>query len=325
MSIISKQKEKAASINLDDLDLPSASLGEQKPPRTAPGQLMNLQGKYQQALHDIAQLKEQLETSPARMLEVAQLHEVPGRRRTLTDEEYRELKENLRNNDLVQAITVRPRQEGGYEVISGNNRVAIYKELGLTKILAVVQEMTDETADLAGFYANLLQPSLPDFEKFIGFKRRQLLTNKNQKALAEEAGISEATLSAIFSFDKLPEAAKDLLTQKPHVLGAKAASKLVAAVEAGHSQRVVEAVRQLVEDTDYTQNQAVAYAVAKPSAAPAKELIKPVVINSGKKKFCQLEARNGKVAISFADPEQAQTWLKKFEAFVRAEVKAYGE
>lgn len=322
MSIHNKQAQKAAGISLDDFDSKTAPAADNRTPRTAPGQLMNLQGKYQQALAENESLKQQLQESGTRELPIDELHEVEGRRRKLSDEEYRDLKENLRNNPLVQAITVRARKAGGYEIISGNNRVAIYRELGRPSILAVVQTMDDENADLAGFYANLLQPTLPDFEKFIGFKRRQMLTNKSQKELADEAGISVATVSAIFSFDKLPEAAKDLLTQKPHVLGSKAASKLAAAVEDGKEQRVLEALQRLVTDEAYTQNQAVAYASAKSGAAAASTTVKPVVINSGKKKFCQLEARSGKVAISFADPGQAEGWLKKFEAFIRSEMQS---
>lgn len=290
--------------------------------RTAPGQQIAFAVQRDQAFERAEKAEKELEIlKGGSFIAVDQLHEVPGRRRKLSFEEYHDLKENLRINELVQAVTVRPRKEGGYEVISGNNRAAIYRELGKEKILAVVQTMDDEHADLAGFYANLLQPTLPDFEKYIGFKRRQELTKKNQKALAEEAGILEQSVSLIFSFDKLPQEAKELLSQKPQVLGASAATKLVAALEAGHSKRVIEAIQKLVADENFTQNQAIAYATEKEKSEEPKEQ-KALVINQGKKKFCQLEARRGKVAISFTDPSEADRWIKKFEAFMRSELKS---
>jgi ParB family chromosome partitioning protein len=220
----------------------------------------------------------------------------------------------------VQAITVRPRAEGGYEIISGNNRVAIYRELGRTEILAAIQSMDDEHADLSGFYANLLQPSLPDFEKYLGFKRRQEQTGKNQRELAQEAGIPEQTLSDLFAFDKLPAEARAILAEKPHLLGSSAALKLALAAAAGRAPSVIEAIRKLAADSRYTQAQAVAHANKLEADTPART--GAIVIKEGKKAFCKLNARQTKVVLDFRDEQSADAWLTRIEAFIRDELKA---
>jgi ParB family chromosome partitioning protein len=318
MSIYDKLGAKTAGIKARTVDKPV-----EKTPRTAPGMFLNATQRIDTAEARVEELEAMLKEADAlsmtRTIALSELHEVAGRRRRLTDAEYAELKENLRNNELVQAITVRPRTQGGYEVISGNNRVAIYRELGRTDILAVIQSMDDEQADLGGFYANLLQPSLPDFEKYLGFKRRQEHTNKNQKELAQEAGIPEQTLSDLFGFDKLPAEARAILEQKPHLLGSSAALKLALAAAAGRSGAVIEAMQRLAADPKFTQAQAVAY--ANRLEAPTSTKAGPIVIKDGKKAFCKLNARQTKVVLDFRDEALADHWLKKLEDFMRAELK----
>lgn len=103
MSLTSRQAEKARSITLDDdhgsIPVPA------RVPRTAPGQLMDLQGKYATAKDRIKELESLLAQGRSLELPLEELHAVPGRRRKLTDEQFSELVENLRNNPLVQAMS----------------------------------------------------------------------------------------------------------------------------------------------------------------------------------------------------------------------------
>ena len=93
MSTAAKQKAKAAGIRLDDdsMDTPS----EPVVPRTAPGQLIGLQGRVHSQQAEIDKLKRALEQRAPGKLPLDKLHEIPGRRRRLTASEYAELKANL--------------------------------------------------------------------------------------------------------------------------------------------------------------------------------------------------------------------------------------
>src|ERR1039457_3990503 len=124
-SIKERHANKAASINLDD-DAPVSATPARSETRTAPGQLMNLQGKYAQALDENKTLLTRLkEAGPSELL-ISELHEVAGRRRKLTAIQFEELTNNLKNNPLVTPISVRKASTGGYEIVAGHNRVQVF-------------------------------------------------------------------------------------------------------------------------------------------------------------------------------------------------------
>ncbi|MCL2547913.1 MAG: ParB/RepB/Spo0J family partition protein [Symbiobacteriaceae bacterium] len=68
-----------------------------------------------------------------------------------------ELADSIRDNGLHSPIIVR-RKEERYQIIAGHNRVAAYKLLGKTEILArVVKNLDDDTAAIMVTESNLLQ------------------------------------------------------------------------------------------------------------------------------------------------------------------------
>lgn len=322
MSLTSRQAEKARSITLDDDQ--GSGPAPVRVPRTAPGQLMDLQGKYASAKDRIKELETLLAQGRSLEIPLEELHAVPGRRRKLSQEQFSELVENLRNNPLVQAITVRPRVEGGFEIISGHNRVEAYRILGRSTITAVGLETNDDLVELSAFYANLLQPSLPDYEKYLGFKRRQLQTGKSQADLASEAGVPATTVSDLFSFDRLPPEALAHLEAKPHILGSKAATKLAQAAESGNGELVIEAVQMLAKDSRYTQAQAVAHA-SRSKVQSSVLRVPPRIVKNGKQTFCKIQSRGSRVLIDFASSvgeDETADWAKEFEQFVRGKMKS---
>jgi ParB family chromosome partitioning protein len=319
MSIYDKLGAKTAGIKARTVEKPA-----EKTLRTAPGIFLNTTQRLDAAEAHVEELQAKLKVAESaaykREVPVDLLDEVPGRRRKLTPAQYRELEDNLRHNEQAEPIKARPKTDGRYEIVIGNNRVDVFKNrLGRKTIWAVVEEMTDEQADLQGFYSNLFHPSLPDYEKYLGFRRRQEQTGKNQKELAGEAGIPEQTLSDLFSFEKLPEAAKTILNDKPYVLGSSAAQKLAQATASGRGDAVVEAIRKLATDERFTQAKAVSFASKAASQANGK--VAPTIIKQGKKTFCKMETRRNKLVIEFGDEVTTEEWTKKLEAFMRNELK----
>jgi len=234
-------------------------------------------------------------------LPLTDLHEVPGRKRHLTIEQLSELKANLANNPLTTPIAVRRREEGGYEIIAGHNRVNAYRELGRTKILSVVFEMTEDEAERSAFYSNLLSPSLPDFEKFMGLRARMEHGKLTQEQVAKEAGVTQQSVSLLLSFSGLPKDAIRILdgAADKGLLGASAAAKLALIAKNGKQGRVVEAVQQLV-DGKLSQKAAVGYATSEEKAKP--KVTSPQIIRSGKKSFCSIRRAEKDIRISFNEP-----------------------
>jgi len=252
-------------------------------------------------------------------LPIKDLHEVPGRKRHLTQEQYSELRGNLANNPLTSPIAVRRRETGGYEIIAGHNRVQVYRELGREKILSVVLEMSEDEAERSAFYSNLLSPALPDFEKFVGLRARIDRGGMTQEQVAKEAGILQQSVSRLMSFAGLPEEAIAILEKASDkgLLGATAAVKLAQIAKDGKQGRVVEAVQQLV-DGKLSQTTAVSFASRENKVSP--QVPTPLVIRSGKKSFCTIRKTERDVRFSFQESVKEEL-LAELQAVIEKHAK----
>ncbi|CAG9272526.1 Chromosome partitioning protein, ParB family [Paraburkholderia unamae] len=297
-------------------------------PKTAPGQLMaslpilaDKDKELQQALDRIKEL-ESAGTSGAQEVEIATLVEIPGRRRILSEQEFVELRDNLASNPLTHPIVYRPLGDGRNEIVSGNNRVAIYRDqLHRAKIWGVPFTGEPTQIELAALFSNLLAPSLPDFEKYRQFLRIQEHQGLSQAEIIRLSGLAQSHVARILSFDNLPAEAKDLLATNPHRLGGTAAAKFAALTQQGRGAEVTNAIKALIESTEITQERALELAApAKPkTAAPAAE-----AIMVGKRKLCDVSVRSGVIGVRFAGKdggEKAAQWSEKISAFIRSELE----
>ena len=80
--------------------------------------------------------------------------------------------ESIGKSGLLSPIIVRPRDEGGYEIISGHRRLRAYQRLGIKEIPATVCNMTDEEATVAMVDANLHRDHILPSEKAFAYKMK---------------------------------------------------------------------------------------------------------------------------------------------------------
>ena len=73
-----------------------------------------------------------------------------------TDEKLREPTDSVREHGVLMPVLVRP-LDGGYEIISGHNRVEAAKLAGLDKVPVTVRELDDDTATILMVDSNLRQ------------------------------------------------------------------------------------------------------------------------------------------------------------------------
>lgn len=325
MSKIKELAGKTASIQARAIDK-----SQERPPKTAPVMLYDASARMHAAEQRAEELEARLreaERQTANLeLPLDELHEVPGRKRVLNDEQFTELRENLRNNDLVTPITVRTRAEGGYEIVSGHNRVAAYREIGRTMIPAVIRETDAIQADINAFYTNLLQPNLPDYEKYLGFRLiRTLRPSLSQGQIASTAGVSQSMLSRLLSFEDLPPEAHQILLEYPETLGASAASKLASLAREGKAERVIGAIERGSQGL-FDQFQMIAYAL-KDDKKPvrSKPQVDTLTFRAGKTPVCSYRKTESVIRLDFKDADHAaamhERLINVLDAFC-AEVKA---
>ncbi|OXC74342.1 Chromosome (plasmid) partitioning protein ParB [Caballeronia sordidicola] len=278
-------------------------------PVTMPGQLGAFRLEAQRYAAQIQTLTEQLEDAKkgggAIELSLGELHEVPGRRKMLSEVKYAELRENLRQNELVHPITVRGRALGGYEIVSGHHRIDAFRELGRPTIRAVINDGTDDQADLGAFYANLFQSDLTDYEKYLGFRDiQQRYPSATQAKLAEQAGVSPALLSMLMAFEALPGDVKQLLQVQPNMLGAHAAHAMATLTKEGRGGQVSLAVARLAKG-ELDQASAVK-AASSPLHKKAPEKATAVRIRAGRSTYCDLRQTKNILRLEFQNADEAR-------------------
>jgi ParB family chromosome partitioning protein len=267
----------------------------------------------------LSEIEEQLKDSPNEV-PVDLIKIIDERRRKLSPEQFNELKDNLEKNPLVHPIAVK-RLIGdlkyGYELISGHNRLDVYRILGRATIPVSVIDIEDnDTAERSAFFANLLQPALPDFERFIGFKKWQERTGDTQAEMSIRSGIPKTTLSKLMSFSALPEGAFALIKDKPREIGFDCVYKLSILSKDVDESRIIETVRRVLEG-EITQAEAINFAKQKEPKLREqkhKDQIVRVTVKAGRYDYCSYVSKGSSLKIDFKDPQKcliAEEQIKK--------------
>ena len=75
------------------------------------------------------------------------------------------LAESIKAQGLIQPVVVRPRLDGGYELIAGERRWRAAREAGLETVPAVVREADDRDTLLLGLVENVAREDLSPVEE----------------------------------------------------------------------------------------------------------------------------------------------------------------
>jgi ParB family chromosome partitioning protein len=99
-----------------------------------------------------------------------QIHPNPRQpRRRFEHESTAGLADSLRTQGLIQPVVLRPRLEGGYELIAGERRWRAAREAGLAAVPAVIREADDRETLLLGLVENVAREDLSPVEEARGY------------------------------------------------------------------------------------------------------------------------------------------------------------
>jgi ParB family chromosome partitioning protein len=145
-------------------------------------------------------------------LPVDQIHPNPKQPRKQFDGEgVSGLAESIRAQGLIQPVVVRPRTQGGYELIAGERRWRAAREAGMEKVPAVVREADDRETLLLGLVENVAREDLSPIEEGRAYA---VLLDEFQLPLgevAERVGKSKPTVSNRVRLLELPEDVLELV------------------------------------------------------------------------------------------------------------------
>jgi ParB family chromosome partitioning protein len=132
-------------------------------------------------------------------------------RREFDPQELAELAESIKVQGLLQPVIVREVEPGRFQVVAGERRLRATRNLGLTKIRAIVRELDDRQMLELSLIENLIRADLNEIEVAEGLASLQNRYGYTTTELAEVIGKSRPAVSNTLRLLELPSGIKDLV------------------------------------------------------------------------------------------------------------------
>ena len=107
------------------------------------------------------------------MIDMSQISDFPNHPYQVNDDdEMYNMADSIKENGLIHPVIVRPKQNGGYEMISGHRRKRANELAGNTKIKAIIRELTDDEAIILMVDSNKQRETVLPSEKAFAYKMK---------------------------------------------------------------------------------------------------------------------------------------------------------
>ena len=215
--------------------------------------------------------------SKIRDIPISEINEFPDHLfKVLMDEDMEQLVESIKRNGVMTPATVRLKEDGRYELISGHRRKKACELAGLETLKCEVKELTRDEAIIVMVESNLQRSTILPSEKAFAYKMRleamnrqgqrtdltcsplgkKLQGKKSSDELAEKVGESK---NQIFRYIRLTELVPEILQMVD---------------ERRIAFRPAVEISYLPEEQQYTLLEAMEYSDATPSLAQAIKMKK---------------------------------------------------
>jgi ParB family chromosome partitioning protein len=139
-------------------------------------------------------------------ISVDDIHPNPKQpRKRFESEAVSGLADSIKAQGLIQPVVLRPRLEGGYELIAGERRWRAAREAGIATVPAVVREADDRDTLLLGLVENVARENLSPIEEARAYAMLIDEFGLSLGEVAERVGKSKPTVSNRIRLLELPE------------------------------------------------------------------------------------------------------------------------
>ncbi|MBR1838487.1 MAG: ParB/RepB/Spo0J family partition protein [Bacteroidaceae bacterium] len=114
-----------------------------------------------------------------------------------------ELGQSIREFGIIQPITLRQREDGTYQIISGERRYRASREIGLKKVPAYIRTADDENMMEMALVENIQRQDLNPIEIALAYQKLIEQYNLTQDQLSEKVGKNRATIANALRLLKL--------------------------------------------------------------------------------------------------------------------------
>ena len=162
-------------------------------------------------------------------------------RRKFDQEALKKLAESIQAQGLMQPVVLRPRPQGGYELVAGERRWRAAQLAGLSSIPALVKQVSDQEASLMALVENLQREDLGPLEQAAAMQRLRDEFGLTQEQIAQSLGKSRPAVANALRLLKLEPEVQDLLNDGSLEEGhARPLLTLPAGVQAEAARAIVE-------------------------------------------------------------------------------------
>jgi ParB family transcriptional regulator, chromosome partitioning protein len=137
-----------------------------------------------------------------------------------------ELSQSIRENGVVQPIVVR-KKDSGYEIVAGERRWRASQKIGLTKIPAVIKEVSDDKLLELALIENIQRQELNAIEEAKAYKKLIEAVGLTQEMVAQRVGKERTVITNHLRLLKLPIEIQSLVEEEK--------------ISAGHARAILSA------------------------------------------------------------------------------------
>ena len=123
--------------------------------------------------------------------------------KVLDNEEMQTLENSIKNNGLMEAVIIRPKEDGRFEMISGHRRLMACKKLGLETIPCRIRELTDDEATIYMVDSNLHREKLLPSEKAFAYKMKYDALQHQRKTNVPTSSTEVCPVGTVLRSDKI--------------------------------------------------------------------------------------------------------------------------
>ena len=153
-------------------------------------------------------MKQQRVKSTAEIYNIPQAMIVPNPnqpRKRFDYDELENLAQSIRENGILQPITVRKREDKKYELVSGERRLRAARLVGMVKIPSIVININDKNSAMFSIIENLQRQSLDFFEEAEAIEKLVGEYAMSREEVAQKLGLAPSTVSNKLRILRLPE------------------------------------------------------------------------------------------------------------------------
>ena len=135
-------------------------------------------------------------------------------RKRFTPEALKELSDSIREHGVLQPIIVTKLADNKYQIVAGERRWKAAKEVGLSKIPAIVKNLSEQEVFEIAIVENIQRQNLTPIEEAKALRKMLVDYKHTQEILAKKIGKSRSYISNFIRLLSLPEEIQELIEDK---------------------------------------------------------------------------------------------------------------